>query len=346
MNMLVQSRDKASAYPATGRPPVRVAICGEVNSGKSTVMNAILRSRLLPDNIGQSERPLIRAQFRDEPGAQVRFSDGRVEEYDQIDDPKKLHGAAEVRLWSDKPQIVGFEFVEIPMTNADDVTEDDKAVMKEADVLIWVTIASQAWRLTEKSIVARFDDVLPEHRLIVVSRADKLRSKSDRQKLRSRVERETTDQFDACVFLHGANRTIDASEESQGDWHKSGGVEILSKLHGFMGTDMGDLSEDPSEPVENLFDFASYRNEAAEAEAKSEAKLDKPVFTLAEQPVINPARVAISAAIAGGLSRRLVIPRKRRPMWSTTCHGSRGGGCPPGRLLACSAGTKMGPARC
>lgn len=286
--MLVHTHESRSVIPAKGRPLFKVVVCGEVNSGKSTVLNAVLRGRLLPDNIGQTDRPLITARYRGQPGADVYFTDGRKETFDDTTSPERLRGAERVRLWSDVPQIDGFEFIELPLTTAEDVTEDEVDVVRSADALIWVTIASQAWRLTEKSILARFGKALPERSLIVVSRADKLRNATDRDKLRGRVERETSDHFDACVFLNGANRTLDAATKTSDKWSKSGGVEILEHLHGFAGLDMADLeataplerepavepaprsdadpdSDQTPDPVsehgaENLFDLSDYRD--------------------------------------------------------------------------------------
>ncbi len=268
--MLVQTHESRSAVKATSRPLFKIVICGEVNSGKSTVLNAVLRGRYLPDNIGQTARPLISARYRDRPGADVHFADGQSETLDDTSDPARLLGAEQVRLWSDVPQIDGFEFIELPLTTAEDVTDDEVDVVRSADALIWVTIASQAWRLTEKSILARFGDAVPERSLIVVSRADKLRNKTDSEKLRGRVERETSEQFDACVFLNGANRTIDAATTTSDKWTQSGAVEILERLHGFAGLEMADLDATapvppvseatPEREVENLFDLSVYRN--------------------------------------------------------------------------------------
>ncbi|WP_102222603.1 dynamin family protein [Acidimangrovimonas sediminis] len=266
--MLVQPRAPGAPTPQQDRPPLRVAICGEVNAGKSTVLNALLRRRLLPDNIGESARPLIIARHRDRPGAEIRHRDGRVETLEAEVDPLTLRSAAAIELWSDAPQIAGFEFIELPMTTADAVTEDDMALMRSVDVMIWVTIASQAWRLTEKSIIGRLNKALPARSVIVVSRADKLRSDRDLRKLEERVRRETAGLFDGFAFLNGAAGTLAASAHSGQDWALSGAPAILDLLHGFVPAgpmDAPSLQDAASEGAaegmepENLIDLDSFR---------------------------------------------------------------------------------------
>lgn len=282
--MLVQTRESDAICAAESRPLFKVVICGEVNAGKSTVMNALLRGRYLPDNIGQTARPVITARYRAEAGAEVHCADGNSQPVDAAKSRDQLRGASRVTLWSDIPQIAGLELVEVPLTTAEAVTDEDIELVRSADALIWVTIASQAWRLTEKAILGAFGDAMPDRSLIVVSRADKLRSKKDREKLRSRVERETMDQFDGCVFLHGSNRTIDASKTAEDKWTLSGGVEILEQLHGFAGTDMAQAEEPTPEPTpelpENLLDLDEFRPQSDEA--KSAEVPDTPV----DQPVV------------------------------------------------------------
>lgn len=240
--------------------PLRVLICGEINAGKSTVINALLRGPFLPDNIGQSMRPRITVRHGAQPALEVREPGGAKRPTGADDGPDVLRGAEDVILWTDAPQIADLELTELPITVAEEITEADLDAMRRADVLIWVTIASQAWRLTEKTILARFGETLPQDRLIVVSRADKLRSAKDREKLLGRIRRETGQMFAECLLLNGATRTLAATATSEDHWARSGApsiLDVLTRIAAERPREAIDTADDSA--IENLVDLATFR---------------------------------------------------------------------------------------
>lgn len=258
MSTLRQSLDDLAA-PETA-PRLRVVVCGEVRSGKSTLINALLRGPYLPDNIGQTRRPLVSARYRAQAGSQIHAIDGGVQSLDGVSPHDALRGAARIELFTDTPHLADYELVEVPMTTAEEISAGDREVLASADVLIWVTIASQAWRLTEKTILTQLADVLPDHRVLVVSRADKLRGNSDRSKLMQRVRRETAGLFGECLFLDGAGAMIAASGESEDDWQRTGAPVILRHLQGLLDDAPGVWLEDEDVPAaENLVTLEGYR---------------------------------------------------------------------------------------
>jgi hypothetical protein len=221
---------KKTAETAASPPILRVAVCGEVSSGKSTVLNTLMRDLVLPDNLGQTTRPVITAQYRASRGIQVTRPDGDQIASGDFDDKELFHAAANVSLWCDQPHLAGFEFIEVPLTKAEELTDAQIALIKSADVMIWVTIASQAWRLTEKTIVELLGEARPPHAILVASRADKFRTEDDRGRVRDRIVRETTHLFDACVFVHGARKQIAEAKNSDDAWAATGGAEIMALL--------------------------------------------------------------------------------------------------------------------
>lgn len=231
--MLQQKIEITGASEARLAPAVRIAVCGEVSSGKSTVLNLLLRSRILPDNIGRKSRPVVVAGYRPEPGVEIERSDGRRETFDSTDVPEIFHDATRVRLWSDHEHLIGLEIVEVPLTKAEDLTEAQIELVRSCDVMIWVTIASQAWRLTEKTIIEQLGDARPEHALLAVTRADKLRNDDDRARLKKRIVRETVNYFDEWIFVNGARQRIGDASQSEDAWIATGGTMILSTLNSF-----------------------------------------------------------------------------------------------------------------
>ena len=212
----------------TAAKPLRVVVCGEVNSGKSTVINAILKGRVLPDFFGEKTRPFIHVRHGAEPSVTARFAAGREEQLDAMSSDV-LKEAEACELVTDAAHLEGFEIIEMPFLNERDIRDDQIAFVESADLLVWTTIASQAWRLSEKSILDRCEK-RPEAAVLVVSRADKLRSDEDREKLRSRVERETVDYFRSIVMMRGKDVVIDASSADEEAWIDTAAPELLQRL--------------------------------------------------------------------------------------------------------------------
>ena len=208
--------------------PLRVAICGEVNSGKSTVANALLRARKLPDLFGTKARPFIHIRSGEDAAIKAVYSDGREETVDELTS-EAAKDAQRCDIVAKSPHLEGFEFIEMPFLNERDITDEQVAQVESADLLIWTTIASQAWRLSEKTILDRCEK-RPEAAILVVSRADKLRSDEDRSKLMSRMERETGDYFRNIVMMRGKDVIIDAAADDDEAWDNTGAPEILSYL--------------------------------------------------------------------------------------------------------------------
>ncbi len=283
--MLVQSIDTQNATDANA--PVRVVVCGEVSAGKSTVLNTLLRARVLPDNIGQVQRPVVTVGHRAEPGVEAVDMAGAHQAAELNGGTKIFHDAAEVRLWTDHDHLEGLEIIEVPLTKAEELTEAQVALIGSADVMVWVTIASQAWRLTEKTIVEKLGNARPKHAILAVTRGDKLRNDRDRGRLRDRMVRETDHLFQEWVFIKGARRKLDKSAKCDKAWDEVGGVEMLAALQR-MADAVRNAPEEPVNPEAEeevnpgVVDFASYRQASAVQAAEALQEHDAPEETAEE----------------------------------------------------------------
>lgn len=212
-------------------PPLRIAICGEVSSGKSMLLNALLRKRVVPDGAATGRRPWVHVGWRQDPSLEVETREGGavtvVPDFKQQD---TVQGARALCVWTDQPQIAGLELVEVPLTTAEALTDVERDLLRGCDVMIWVTIASQAWRLTEKTLVDAFGAARPAYTILAVSRTDKLRTDADRQSLRDRLDRETQGYFDGCLFLQNSRRQISSATKSDTAWQRTGAPEMLGLL--------------------------------------------------------------------------------------------------------------------
>lgn len=210
--------------------PIRVVVCGEIRSGKSTVINTLLRENVLPNFLGESWRPAVLVRHSEVAGKFVQYFDGTQIEVTSLQNVPRFDEVAQFIVQTSQPHLKGFELIELPFFQDGDVTDETLDFMATADIMIWTTIASQAWRLTEKTVIQRLDDKRPAHAIIAVTRADKLRSAADCERVGQRVTQETEAYFAHAVFIHGASRQIEDSTSSDRAWEDTSGRALFQIL--------------------------------------------------------------------------------------------------------------------
>lgn len=225
---LQPSRRQANARP-------RIVVAGEFGAGKSSVINAMLRRPFLPYDIGATNRPLIALYNAEDTAIVVTPWAGdpfEVTSFDQIDDQNDVRGLA---IRTPMNGLEGVEIVELPFHHDGVVSDGVIEVMAAADVLIWVTIASQAWRLTEKSVVERLPASCAPRMILAVSRSDKLRRADDWDKIESRVRRESKGSFSEIVFMQAATATLTEAGADAEAWQLTGGATLLNLVQQQLG---------------------------------------------------------------------------------------------------------------
>lgn len=222
--------------PATARPdPLRLVVAGEFSSGKSTTINAVLRHRLLPSAFGGLKAPPIRVRH----GAALTVSypalDGSNRPAETILDAIETGVATEIHVTAPFPALKGVELIEVP-ARPDGIWDDEaRALVASADMLIWCSISSQAWRLSEKAFIEELPRGLRSRSVLLLSRADKLRSNSDCDKIMRRLEREAATYFANVIFMGGAPDLIEASTHDETAWADTGGKYILDLAQELFG---------------------------------------------------------------------------------------------------------------
>ncbi|GHF65935.1 GTPase [Seohaeicola zhoushanensis] len=219
--------------PPVARRPVRVVVCGEVNSGKSSAINALARANVSPAFFGLDRRPVVRLRHGPRPHAIVDFPGGRSELHDRIESCPNLAEATSCQMVIDAPHLAGLELIELSFPEDGRIPPETMQILAEADLLVWTTIASQAWRLTERNLVAQMPRPLHQRATLVVTRGDKLRLAADIRRVHRRLIVEACEFFDAVVFMGAAKRTIEASAESEESYIRSGGRDLATALRGF-----------------------------------------------------------------------------------------------------------------
>jgi hypothetical protein len=216
--------------------PLRVAIAGEFNSGKSSLANLIAGVDSLPTAILSSTRIPTLLCYEARPQVWALDFDGRREPLrDDSTPPQQSIFRLEVGLPS--PQLRTLQVLDLPgLADPRFHSSLGDLTFHGADAVIWCTVATQAWKESERA--AWEDQVatrLRDRGILVATHCDLLRDQADRNRLLERLRNVAGSDFDAIAGLS----TIEALAAAQdgGDdaanwpiWETSGAKAVRDAL--------------------------------------------------------------------------------------------------------------------
>src|SRR5262249_25443071 len=133
------------------RPP-RIALFGEINSGKSSLANLLIGETVVPTSVVANSRFPIRFHYAAKPTLAAVFSEGQryVVHWSQIDGLAKLP-VTRIDVGLPIERLRMFEVVDTPGTGAATPKADLVAAREPLVHLpIWCTVASRAWKESER----------------------------------------------------------------------------------------------------------------------------------------------------------------------------------------------------
>lgn len=194
-----------------------IALLGEFSAGKSTLANVLLGADQSTVRVTATQAPPI--WYVQGTGAPVRISTDGTET--EIEDGAlsdlSLQDTCAVRIPRQAEVLDHFSLIDMPGSSDPNMSPDIwDALLPKADIAIWCTPATQAWRQSEAAIWEMVPDTLHARSLLLLTRMDKVTSVVDRNRIITRVERETKGLFSAVlpVSLLEASRPIVQCEAS------------------------------------------------------------------------------------------------------------------------------------
>ncbi len=163
--------------------PVRLAVVGEFNAGKSTFINALMGADVAPTGVLPTTATLHHLRWAPDPFAKILFRPGvrPSERIVALGDLRATLGAidppslARVEIRLPLTALVRVEVLDTPGFNAPEGRHADlaRAAFEEADILFWLLDATQALKESERAVLEEANRCrLPVQML--VNKADRL----------------------------------------------------------------------------------------------------------------------------------------------------------------------------
>jgi len=172
---------------------------GEFSAGKSTLSNLLLGKSALPVNITATQLPPVWISYGQ--GAPYGVTtDGTEFDVDPSFSDVTVAGTSHVRIFHDSKFLEMCDLIDMPgISDPNMAAEVWQRVIHEADVVIWCSHATQAWRQSEAAVWSTIPEELHKKSLLLLTRMDRILSDRDRQRVVKRVEKETVGLFRKVV---------------------------------------------------------------------------------------------------------------------------------------------------
>lgn len=212
-----------------GNKVPRIAIMGEFSAGKSTLCNMLMNGETLPQKVTATQLAPVWMTKGDGDHARVQI--------DGTETPVMMDGLSSVpiedtlyiRLGLPQDIFDHFDLIDFPGISDPNMDPDVWArLLDEADAVIWLTHATQAWRQTEAAVWDIVPEEVQQKSLLLLTRWDKVTSDSDRMRIQRRLERETMGLFKAMlpISLLAATQAGDDADA----WNASGAEAFMTHL--------------------------------------------------------------------------------------------------------------------
>lgn len=201
---LLETAAAARAKRGT-RGLARIVVLGEFNSGKTTLVNAILGADVLPAGIAtRTELPAI-VQFGSRISLSIKLADGRrvprpVETFRQspMANARAYHYRAPLAV------LRRVTVVDTPASGleATAVEQHVANACRGADLVVWCTPAMQAWKYSEQLLWLTLPAALRKRGMLAVTFADQV-AEADLDRLLARLHADAGSYFTDIVILAG-----------------------------------------------------------------------------------------------------------------------------------------------
>ncbi len=213
--------------------PLSVAILGEFNSGKSTLVNALLGEKVVPMGVLPTTAHPCVMGYGPRKGARIVYEDGRLEDVDFATAQQKMKDVPEEIARLDysypHPELRSLNYLDTPGFNALDERHEQLAAqtLEEAEAILWLLDANQALTETEFSRLRSIPES-DSRVILLVNKIDRFGDPDQRQddvdEILEYLEDNAGDQVLDILAISALEalqaRTGDGDEETTGDFER------------------------------------------------------------------------------------------------------------------------------
>lgn len=180
----------------TDRPPCAVVL-GEQNSGKTSVVNALLSDGLLPPGVIANTYYFALLRYAESARAVAVSATGRRDAIDgTAPPPREALSLMEIGL--PNARLMDFEVLDTPGGTAPYIALT-LSHLPRMRIPIWCTVATQAWKESERRTWMSLDGRLRRHGILVVTAMDRISSDRDAERLAARLMHDAAPHFGAVA---------------------------------------------------------------------------------------------------------------------------------------------------
>jgi hypothetical protein len=211
------------------RQPLRLALLGEANSGKSTLTNLLLGNAILPALQLPNTRIPTLIRYAENPSVAALLATGHSLPLTAGAAPRADMTSIDVGL--PIPHLRACEIIDFPGFADPWLGYGSMDVAKHRiDGSIWCTFSTQAWKESERAAWRQLPARVRRHGLLVVTNKDLLRDEQA-QKVTARLDKIALADFRGIALLSSlkALRSLDDKGASMDAalWHDSGAAGFL-----------------------------------------------------------------------------------------------------------------------
>jgi Dynamin family len=218
------------------RPVACLALFGEFNAGKSSVINLLLGGDVLPTAVLSTTRRPTYLRYAAAPQFEAISADGkrRLIAPDAVKTPAQ-ESISRFEIGLPNKLLLDFDLLDTPgFADPSNDPQSTLNVLGDVDICIWCTLATQAWRQSERQTWLSLPARLRTHGILVATHIDTLAHPAEHERIRSRLEREARDLFGDIVLLSVPDamraKLADGHIADPELWQQSGGKALTAAL--------------------------------------------------------------------------------------------------------------------
>lgn len=212
----------------------RVCLMGEFSAGKSTLSNLLIGSPAVPVNVTATQLPPVWISHGTDTPYRVGL-DGETTDVDleNLEDVN-VEDTGHIRIFNEAKFLKMCDLIDMPgISDPNMAAEVWQRMIHHADIVIWCSHATQAWRQSEAAVWSHMPKELHEKSILLLTRMDRILSERDRGRVVKRVQKEAGSMFRKILPV-SLIKAVEAGEDPQA-WEESGAGDLLTMLSTLVG---------------------------------------------------------------------------------------------------------------